>query len=85
VENPLAYDMIFVALGVLGLAVGWLCLRRPGAGTGGAVAAGLAGLLLISAPVAALPPRQPDPEIAVLLQGRMLPAFCASWAVYAAK
>jgi hypothetical protein len=80
VPNPLAYDMIFVALGVLGLALGWLLLRRPGRAGGTPVAAGLALLLFATAPVAALPPRDPDPAIAALLGGGMLPAFCASWA-----
>ncbi|PWS36641.1 DUF2243 domain-containing protein [Falsiroseomonas bella] len=81
VANPLAYDMIFVALGVVGLMLGWLLLRRPGSGARGApVATGLAILLFATAPVAALPPRDPDPAIASLLGGRLLPAFCASWA-----
>ncbi|WP_372617850.1 DUF2243 domain-containing protein [Falsiroseomonas sp.] len=85
VANPLAWDMIFVALGIAGLAIGWLFLRRPGGSAGGAVAAALAGLLLVSAPVAALPPREPDPAVAALLEGRMLPAFCAGWTIYAAR
>jgi uncharacterized membrane protein len=89
VENPLAWDMIFVALGIAGLAIGWLVLRRQGSdaggGAGGAVAAGLAGLLLLSAPIAALPPRDAGPEIAALLEGRMLPAFCAGWTIYDAR
>lgn len=85
VENPLAWDMIFVALGLAGLALGWLFLRRPGGGGGQAVAAGLAALLLVSAPVAALPPSAPDPAVAALLEGRMLPAFCAGWARYDAR
>jgi uncharacterized membrane protein len=80
VPNPLAYDMIFVLLGLAGLLLGWLLLRRPGGGGGAAVAAGLALALLATAPVAALPPRSPDPVIAALVGGAMLPAFCASWA-----
>ncbi len=79
VPNPLAYDMIFVALGLLGLALGGLLLRRPGGGGGSPVAAGLAALLLVSAPVSAMPPRQQDPVVAALLGNRLLPGFCADW------
>jgi uncharacterized membrane protein len=79
VPNPITYDLIFLALGAASLAVGWLFLRRPGSGAGSAVAAGLAALIVVSGPVAAMPPRDPDPAVRALLAGRTLPAFCASW------
>jgi hypothetical protein len=72
--------MILVLLGLAGLVLGWLLLRRPGGGGGAPGAAGLAIALLATAPVAALPPRSPDATIAALVGGGMLPAFCASWA-----
>lgn len=79
VPNPLAWDMIFVALGLAGLVAGWLALRRGGGGGGAPVAAGLVILLLVSAPVAALPPQERDPAVAALLGDGLLPGFCASW------
>lgn len=85
VENPLIYDLAFVALGVVSLVVGWAFLRRPGGMGGRAVAAGVAALALVSGPVAALPPPAADPAVAALLDGRMLPAFCANWTVFAGR
>lgn len=79
VENPLAYDMIFFALGAVSLAVGWLLLRRPGGGAGATVAACIAAAVLVSGPVSALPPRTADPAVQALLSGSTLPAFCAAW------
>jgi len=79
VENPLAYDLGLLAIGLVALAIGWAILRRPGRVGGSAVAATLALATLVSAPVAALPPPQPDPAVAELLRGRALPAFCGAW------
>jgi uncharacterized membrane protein len=85
VADPLPWDLGLLAIGLVAGAIGWLILRRPGGGAGQAVAAGLAALTLVSAPVAALPPRDPDPVVAALLAGAPLPAFCASWSRYAAR
>jgi uncharacterized membrane protein len=85
VENPLAYDLAFVALGLVSLLIGLAFLRRPGGSSGRAVAAGVAALALVSGPVAALPPRDPDPAVAALLEGRSLPAFCGAWTQLAAQ
>jgi uncharacterized membrane protein len=79
VENPLAYDLAFVALGLVSVAIGLAFLRRPGGRTGATAAAGLAALTLVSGPVAALPPPQADPAVSALLGGRALPAFCGAW------
>ena len=84
VPDPLTYDLIFLVLGLVSLAVGWVVLRRPGGGAGTAVAAGLAAAVLVSAPGAALPPRDPDPAVQALLGGGTLPAFCAGWTRLAA-
>ena len=81
VEHPLAYDMIFFALGVVSLAAGWMFLRRPGDTGGRAVAAGVAALVLVSGPVAALPPAERDPVVVALMTGRTLPVFCGAWTV----
>jgi hypothetical protein len=59
--------------------IGLAFLRRPGGTSGRAVAAGVAALALVSGPVAALPPQNPDPAVAALLDGRSLPAFCGAW------
>jgi uncharacterized membrane protein len=85
VADPLPWDLGLLAVGLAAAAIGWLILRRPGGGAGRAVAVGLAALTLLSAPVAALPPRDPDPVVAALLAGAPLPAFCASWSRYAAR
>jgi uncharacterized membrane protein len=83
VADPLPWDLVFFALGLVTAAAGGWLLRGRG-GPGAPVAAGLAALVLLAGPAAALPPREPDP-VARLLAGGTLPAFCAAWTRYAAR
>jgi len=85
VAEPLLWDLVFFALGAVCAAAGWWVLRGTGGGAGRVAAAGLVLLLAVSGPVAALPPRDPDPAVAALLAGSTLPAFCGAWARYAAR
>ena len=65
-------------LGGAAVALGtWVGSQRGGP-KGGAGAVALAAAVLVAAPVAALPPRQPD-VLAQLAAGGTLPVFCAAW------
>lgn len=78
VAAPLPWDLLFFALGALALALGAWLGRGRGMRPGTGAAATLGMLMLIAAPVAALPPRAADP-VAQLAAGGLLPAFCANW------
>jgi uncharacterized membrane protein len=78
VAEPLPWDLLFFGLGGAAVALGtWVGSQRGGP-KGGAGAVALAAAVLVAAPVAALPPRQPD-VLAQLAAGGTLPVFCAAW------
>ena len=79
VDDPLVWDLGLLGIGVAAGVIGWLILRRTGTAAGRGAAAGLAALTLAAAPAAVPPPRDPDPLVAELLGGGVLPAFCANW------
>ncbi|MGK7868672.1 DUF2243 domain-containing protein [Falsiroseomonas sp. E2-1-a20] len=88
VADPLPWDLLFFGLGGVAVALGtWVGGQQGGGRGGGAgrvLALGLAGAVIFAAPVAALPPREPD-VAAQLVAGGLLPAFCAAWTRTAAR
>lgn len=82
--DPLFWDLVFFALGVVTLLAGLVIARSGGGQSGRAGTATLAAVLLLAVPVAALPPREPDIG-AQLAAGGLLPAFCANWTRYEAR
>jgi uncharacterized membrane protein len=77
VAEPLPWDLLFFGLGGAAVGLGsWI--GGQGGGSGRVLALGLAGAVVVAAPVAALPPRQAD-LAQQLAAGGLLPAFCAAW------